>query len=98
MANKMWGGRFSDGPDALMEEINASIDFDKRLHEQDITASKAHARMLAETGIISREDAERILRGLDEIASEISSGKFTFSRARADRRRRRPAAYRPLAQ
>ncbi len=84
MANKMWGGRFSDGPDALMEEINASIDFDKRLHEQDITASKAHARMLAETGIISREDAERILRGLDEIASEISSGKFTFSRALED--------------
>ncbi len=84
MANKMWGGRFSDGPDALMEEINASIDFDKRLHAQDITASKAHARMLAETGIISREDAERILRGLDEIASEISSGKFTFSRALED--------------
>ena len=84
MANKMWGGRFSDGPDALMEEINASIDFDKRLHEQDITASKAHARMLAETGIISREDAEGILRGLDEIASEISSGKFTFSRALED--------------
>ncbi len=84
MANKMWGGRFSDGPDALMEEINASIDFDKRLHEQDIIASKAHARMLAETGIISREDAERILRGLDEIASEISSGKFTFSRALED--------------
>ncbi len=84
MANKMWGGRFSDGPDALMEEINTSIDFDKRLHAQDITASKAHARMLAETGIISREDAERILRGLDEIASEISSGKFTFSRALED--------------
>ncbi len=84
MANKMWGGRFSDGPDALMEEINASIDFDKRLHEQDIRASKAHARMLAETGIISREDAERIFRGLDEIASEISSGKFTFSRALED--------------
>ncbi len=84
MANKMWGGRFSDGPDALMEEINASIDFDKRLHAQDITASKAHARMLAETGIISREDAERILAGLDEIASEIASGNFTFSRALED--------------
>ncbi len=84
MANKMWGGRFSDGPDALMEEINASIDFDKRLHAQDITASKAHARMLAETGIVSREDVERILLGLDEIASEISSGKFTFSRALED--------------
>ncbi len=84
MANKMWGGRFSDGPDALMEEINASIDFDKRLHAQDITASKAHARMLAETGIVSREDVEKILEGLDEIASEISSGKFTFSRALED--------------
>ncbi len=84
MANKMWGGRFSDGPDALMEEINASIDFDKRLHAQDTTASKAHARMLAETGIVSREDVEKILLGLDEIASEISSGKFTFSRALED--------------
>ncbi len=84
MANKMWGGRFAEGPDALMEEINASIDFDKRLHAQDIAASKAHARMLAKQGIIGEEDAARILAGLDEIANEIESGNFTFSRALED--------------
>ena len=84
MANKMWGGRFAEGPDALMEEINASIDFDKRLAAQDIAASKAHARMLAKQGIIGEEDASRILSGLDEIANEIEAGKFTFSRALED--------------
>ncbi len=84
MANKMWGGRFSEGPGELMEEINASIDFDKRLHAQDIAASKAHCEMLAERGIISRADAEKILNGLSIIAAEIESGKFTFSRALED--------------
>ena len=47
MSNKMWGGRFADSPDAVMEEINASIDFDRHLYRQDIAASKAHAAMLA---------------------------------------------------
>ncbi len=84
MANRMWGGRFSSGPDELMEEINASIDFDKRFYRQDIEASKAHCQMLAERGIIPREDAERIVAGLDEIASEIERGDFTFSRALED--------------
>ncbi len=84
MANRMWGGRFSSRPDELMEEINASIDFDQRFYRQDIEASKAHCRMLAERGIISAEDAKRILAGLDEIAREIEEGRFTFSRALED--------------
>ena len=57
MSNKMWGGRFSDKPDAIMEEINVSIDFDRHLYRQDIVASKAHAGMLAKQGIISAKDA-----------------------------------------
>ncbi len=84
MTNKMWGGRFASGPAEIMEEINASIDFDKRLFAQDIAGSKAHCRMLAETGIISGEDAATILQGLDTIASEIVGGDFTFSRALED--------------
>ncbi|MFL5259369.1 MAG: argininosuccinate lyase [Hyphomicrobiales bacterium] len=84
MTNRMWGGRFSSSPDAVMEEINASIDFDKRLYEQDIRGSKAHARMLAERGIISKSDAAEIRRGLDRIQVEIAQGEFTFSRALED--------------
>jgi len=79
MKNKMWGGRFQDAPDEIMEAINASIDFDKRLYAQDIEGSKAHAAMLAETGIISADDAREIARGLDTILSEIEAGDFTFS-------------------
>ena len=84
MTNKMWGGRFASGPADIMEEINASIDFDKRLFAQDIAGSKAHCKMLAETDIISGEDADTILQGLDTIASEIESGNFTFSRTLED--------------
>lgn len=84
MANQMWGGRFAQGPDAIMEEINASIDFDRQLYRQDIDGSKAHCRMLAETGIIEKEDAEKILAGLDTILSEIEDGSFTFSRELED--------------
>jgi len=84
MSNRMWGGRFSEAPDAIMEEINASIDFDKALAEQDIAGSKAHARMLADQNIITQEDAAKITAGLDTIASEIGEGKFTFSRALED--------------
>ena len=80
----MWGGRFADGPSALMEQINASIDFDKRLAEQDIAGSRAHADMLAHQGIISRQDADAILAGLDRIAAEISEGRFVFKRALED--------------
>jgi argininosuccinate lyase len=84
MSNKMWGGRFADSPDAVMEEINASIDFDRHLYRQDIAASKAHAAMLGKQGIITADDAAKIAHGLDTILSEIESGTFTFNRALED--------------
>src|SRR2546423_492283 len=84
MSNKMWGGRFAWGPGAIMQEINASIDFDRRLYRQDIAASKAHAAMLAKQGIISRDDARSIAHGLDTILSEMETGKFRFKRALED--------------
>ena len=84
MGNKMWGGRFSTSPDAIMEEINASIEFDRHLFRQDIAASQAHAAMLAKQGIITADDARKIARGLDTILSEIESGKFKFKRALED--------------
>ena len=84
MNNKMWGGRFTSGPGAIMEEINASIDFDRHLYRQDIVASKAHADMLAKQGIITADDAKKIAHGLDTILSEIEAGKFSFKRALED--------------
>ena len=84
MSNTMWGGRFASGPDAIMEEINASIDFDKHLFRQDILASKAHADMLAKQGIITAEDAKAIAHGLDTILSDIAAGRFDFKRALED--------------
>src|SRR5712664_3647008 len=84
MSNKMWGGRFTDRPDAIMEEINVSIDVDRHLYAQDIAASKAHAAMLAAQGIISANDAKNIAKGLDTILSEIGKGSFEFKRALED--------------
>src|ERR1700755_1178183 len=84
MSNKMWGGRFSERPDAIMEEINVSIDVDRHLYAQDIAASKAHAAMLAAQGIITASDAKNIGKGLDTILSEIGKGSFTFKRALED--------------
>jgi argininosuccinate lyase len=84
MANKMWGGRFAEGPAAIMGEINASISFDKRLFAEDILGSKAHARMLAKQGIISKADCAAILKGLDQVKAEIDSGSFAFSDALED--------------
>jgi argininosuccinate lyase len=84
MSNKMWGGRFGTSPDAVMEEINASIDFDRHLFRQDIAASKAHAAMLAKQGIIAADDARAIAHGLDTILSEIEAGKFKFKSALED--------------
>jgi argininosuccinate lyase len=84
MSNKIWGGRFASGPDAIMEEINASIDFDRHLYRQDIRASKAHAAMLAKQGIITVEDADQIAHGLDTILAEIESGRFEFKRSLED--------------
>ncbi len=84
MSNKMWGGRFKSGPDAIMEEINASIGFDYKLAMQDIAGSRAHVAMLADAGIVTKEDAAAIAKGLAAIESEIESGTFTFSRALED--------------
>jgi argininosuccinate lyase len=77
-ANAMWGGRFAEGPDAIMQAINASIGFDKRLYAQDIAGSRAHAAMLAATGIITSSDAEAIGKGLLTVLSEIEGGSFNF--------------------
>jgi argininosuccinate lyase len=83
-SNQMWGGRFSAKPDQVMEAINASIDTDKRLAEQDIAGSKAHAAMLAKAGVISNADAKAITGGLDQVLTEIRDGKFHFSKALED--------------
>jgi argininosuccinate lyase len=80
----MWGGRFAAGPDAIMEAINASIGFDKRLARQDIEGSRAHAAMLAATGILRDSDAEAIREGLLTVLSEIEGGDFAFSTALED--------------
>jgi len=80
----MWGGRFASGPDAIMEEINASIDFDQALWRQDIRGSLAHAAMLAQTGILTPGDVAAISAGLKGVQAEIEAGRFTFSRALED--------------
>ena len=77
-ANQMWGGRFAEGPDAIMQAINASIGFDKRLYAQDIAGSRAHAAMLAATGILTDSDAQAIGEGLLTVLSEIEAGEFQF--------------------
>ena len=78
-ANAIWGGRFAMSPAEIMQEINASISFDKRLAPQDIRGSKAHAHMLADAGILTKADAREILKGLDQILAEIEAGNFKFS-------------------
>ncbi|MFA5580437.1 MAG: argininosuccinate lyase [Paracoccaceae bacterium] len=83
-SNAMWGGRFAAGPDAIMEAINASISFDKRMYAQDIAGSRAHAAMLAATGIITDSDAKAIGEGLLTVLSEIEAGDFPFSTALED--------------
>ena len=76
--NTIWGGRFESAPDDLMAQINASVDFDRRLYSQDITASKAHAEMLIAQAIIPADDGGKILAGLDSIRAEIEQGEFSF--------------------
>ena len=80
----MWGGRFADSPDAIMEEINASIDFDQKLAAQDIAGSLAHVAMLGETGILSKADAAAIAEALGRIRGEIEKGEFAYSRKLED--------------
>jgi argininosuccinate lyase len=84
MANKMWGGRFEAKPAEIMEEINASIAFDKRFHQEDIRASQAHASMLGACGILTAEEAEEIVAGLDAVRAEIEGGRFEFRREYED--------------
>ncbi len=78
-ANAMWGGRFTMSPDAVMQAINASIGFDRRLARQDIAGSRAHAAMLAAQGIIAQADAQAIDAGLAQVLAEIEAGGFAFS-------------------
>src|SRR5579862_2121779 len=82
--NKMWGGRFESGPASIMREITPSIDFDKRLAAEDLSGSRAHCRMLATEGIISKDDGLAILDGLTAIEREIAEGKFVFKRELED--------------
>src|SRR5262249_40691648 len=82
--NKMWGGRFESGPAAIMREITPSIDFDKRLAAEDLAGSRAHCRMLASEGIISKDDGQKILDGLAVIEKENADGKFVFKRELED--------------
>lgn len=84
LANQQWGGRFAEGPSAIMEQINASIDFDKKLWQQDIKGSLAHSEMLAKVGIISEQDKKAIHDGLEQIKTEIENNQFEFSRALED--------------
>ena len=82
--NKMWGGRFATGPADIMREITPSIDFDKRLAAEDLAGSRAHCRMLATEGIISKDDGKAILDGLTVIEKEIADGAFVFKRELED--------------
>ena len=83
-ANKMWGGRFSSSPSEIMEEINASVAYDKRLAPQDIRGSIAHAEMLGHAGILSAEDVAAIKAGLAEIEAEVERGEFDWQPALED--------------
>src|SRR3954470_25042704 len=78
MTSKIWGGRFSSGPAAIMEEINTSVGFDQRLAKQDVRGSRAHCAMLVSQGIISKADGEDIIGGLTLIEKNIAGGTFMF--------------------
>lgn len=80
----MWGGRYAAGPAEIMEQINASIDFDRRLYAQDIAGSKAHCRMLVDRNIISTADGEAIMTGLDAVLKDIEAGDFEFKSSLED--------------
>ncbi len=84
MSNAMWGGRFATGPAEIMQAINASIDFDRKLAAQDIAGSQAHVAMLARQGVVDASDADAIAKGLDQVKGEIEAGTFSFSRSLED--------------
>ena len=81
---KLWGGRFKESTAPLVEEYTQSVDFDKNLYAEDIAGSRAHARMLAAQGILSPEEAEQIIQGLDQIQKEIEDGKFVWQKSLED--------------
>jgi argininosuccinate lyase len=81
---KPWGGRFSESTDALMEQFNASVGFDRRLYRVDIQGSVAHARMLARVGILSEDECAQIIQGLEQILADIERGDFAWSTALED--------------
>jgi argininosuccinate lyase len=83
-ANTMWGGRFSGTSAEIMAQINASIEFDRRLYVQDIAGSRAHCSMLMAQGIIEEDDGRAILNGLDQVEKEIAAGEFEYSLAKED--------------
>ena len=82
--NQTWGGRFTESTDAFVAAFTASVEFDRRMYRQDIEGSMAHARMLERVGVLSREDCEAIVRGLEEIRAEIERGEFEWSLALED--------------
>jgi argininosuccinate lyase len=84
MTSKMWGGRFSAGPAAVMAEINISLPFDRRMATQDVKGSIAHAEMLVACGIISSADGKAIVEGLNKVAAELAAGTFPFKDALED--------------
>ncbi len=82
--NRTWGGRFTEGADALVEAFTASVNFDRRLYNQDIDGSIAHATMLAHVGVLSTADRDAIIQGLEQIRAEIERGEFAWSEALED--------------
>lgn len=82
--NNMWGGRFNFAPNEIMEKINASIDFDKKLYKEDIQSSIVHCEMLAKQNIITKEESEKTINGLLEIKKDIENNNFEFSRSLED--------------
>src|SRR5215510_13137952 len=84
MSQKTWGGRFTAGTDARVEAFTESISYDRRLYRHDIRASQAHAAMLAEAGLLTRDEAQQILLALDTIGQDIEAGKFTYSTSLED--------------
>ena len=81
---KLWSGRFEKDTDALMDALNASIDFDQRMYREDITGSIAHATMLGKTGILDPAEAETICQGLKDLLADIEAGKVEFTRENED--------------
>ena len=81
---KLWGGRFSKNTNELVDAFNASINYDKRLYQEDIRGSIAHAKMLVKCGIIPEADGTKIVAGLQDILKDIEAGNFEFSVALED--------------